>query len=106
MVLENYVILQEGIPVRLHFFDHSIQKRPITDPITGQPATRNALVLEVDRMNYLPVAAKFSTMAEKLAGQFGPYLEGKAYTDYDFVITQTGESFRRSWSVQVVPLKK
>jgi hypothetical protein len=105
MVLENYIILQEGIPARLHFADHSIQKRTITDPVTGLPATRNVLVFEVDRLNYKEVAAKYSTMAEKHAGQFGPYLDGKAYRDYDFVITQTGEGFRRSWSVQVIPTK-
>jgi hypothetical protein len=106
MVLENYVILQDGVPARLHFYDHSFQKRPITDNVSGLPATRNVLVLEVDFVNFRPVTAKLSTMAEKLAAQFAPYLEGNAYRNYDFVVTQTGEGFRRSWSVQVIPLKK
>jgi hypothetical protein len=104
MVLQNYVILQNGVPARLHFYEHSIDKRTITDPVTGKPALRSVLVLEVDKLNYRAVTSKFSVMAEKLAAQLGPYLEGNAYKDYDFVITQNGEGFLRSWSVQVVPL--
>lgn len=103
MVLENYVILEEGIPARLHFTDHVIQKRTITDPLTGEPATRNVLVFEVDRLNGREVFAKYSIMAEKHAGQFKPYLDKKAYRGYDFGITRTGEGFRTSWSVQVIP---
>ena len=103
MVLENYVILETGIPARLHFYDHAIQKRTITDPITGGATTRQVLVLEVDRLNGREVAAKYSTMAEKHAGQFSAYLADKSYRDYDFVITKSGEGFRTSWSVQVIP---
>ncbi len=106
MVLENYVILRTGVPARLHFYDHAIQKRTITDPVTGGPATRQVLVLEVDRLNGKEVAAKYSTMAEKHAGQFLPYLGDKSYRDYDFLITKTGEGFRTSWAVQVIPLRK
>jgi hypothetical protein len=45
-------------------------------------------------------------MVEKHAGQFLPYLGDKSYRDYEFVVTKTGEGFRTSWSVQVIPLKK
>lgn len=106
MVLENYVILETGVPARVHFTDHVIMTRTITDPVTGGPATRKVLVLEVDRLNGKEVAAKYSTMAEKHAGQFQPYLADKSYRDYDFVITKTGEGFRTSWSVQVIPRTK
>jgi hypothetical protein len=106
MVLENYVILQDGVPARVHFSDHTIMRKTITDPGTGLPSLRNTLVFEVDRLNGREAAAKLSIMAEKFAGQFEPYLKEKSYRDYDFVITQTGEGFRRSWSVQVIPLKK
>jgi len=105
MVLENYVILETGVPGRLHFFDHVIQARTITDPITGGPATRHVLIFEVDQFNGKEVAAKYSIMAEKHAGQFKPYLDDKSYRDYDFVITPVGEGFRRSWSLQVLPRK-
>jgi len=105
MVLENYVILQTGVPGRLHFTDHVIMARTITDPITGGPTRRNVLIFEVDQFNGKEVAAKYSIMAEKHAGQFEPYLTDKSYRAYDFVITPVGEGFRRTWSVQVLPRK-
>ena len=106
MVLENYVILETGIPARLHFTDHAIQRRTTTDPLTGEPTTRNVLVFEVDRVGVREVFAKYSIMAEKHAGQFAPYLPDKSYREYDFVITKTGEGFRTSWSLQVIPRTK
>jgi len=103
MVLENYVMLETGIPARVHFTDHVIQKRTVTDPITGGSTTRNVLVFEVDELNGRQVAAKYSIMAEKHAGQFKPYLEGNEYRGYDFTITKTGEGFRTNWTLQVIP---
>jgi len=68
MVLENYVMLETGVPARLHFSDHVIQRRTVTDPITGGPTIRNVLVFDVDLLNGRDAAAKYSIMAEKHAG--------------------------------------
>lgn len=106
MVLQNYVMLEPGIPAKLHFYDHHIEKRTITDPVTGQPGIRSVLVLEVDRLNDSPVVARYSTMAEKHAQQFSPYLTDKSYRGFDFTMTVQGEGFRRSWTVQVTPITK
>ena len=103
MVLQNTIILQEGVPARLHFTDHRIESRTITEPTTGRPAIRQVLALSVDTMDGRPVSAEFSTMAEKLAGQFEPYLKDKSYRGYDFTITQFGDGFTRSWSVKATP---
>lgn len=103
MVLQNHVILQNGIPARMHFTDHHIEKRTITDPNTGLPSIRNVLVFDVDRLNGSSVGALFSTMAEKLALQFQPYLGDKSYKSYEIIITQNGEGFTRKWMVQFVP---
>ena len=103
-VLENYVLLETGIPTRLHFTDHTIQRRTITDPLTGQPGSRNVLVFDVDRMDGRSVVAKYSMMSEKHAMQFEPYLKDKRYRDYEFTITRTGEGFRTVYSVAVVPI--
>ena len=105
MVLQNYVELQEGVPARLHFRDHMIIAKTITDPITGGPGVRNALVFDVDRLNGVEIMSKFSTMAEKLANQFEPFLKDKSYTKYDFIITYQGSGFRRSFTVQPIPLR-
>lgn len=103
MVLTNYVILEDGKPARLHFTDHVVEKRTITDPNTGRPGTRNVLVFNVDRLDGRAVDARYSTMAEKLAAQFEPYLKDKAYRSYEIIITQNGEGFQRRWSVQFIP---
>jgi len=103
MVLQNNVILQNNIPSRLHFTDHAIGKRTITNPDTGQPAVRTVLEFEVDLLDGRAVVAKFSTMAEKLASQFKPYLDDRSYRNYDFILTQRGEGYLRTWTVQVIP---
>jgi len=104
MVLQNYVILETGVPARVHFASHVIERRTITDPRTLQPATRNVLVFDVDRLNGKEVMAKYSVMAEKHAAQFEAYLAGELYRGYDFIITKRGEGFRTVWTVEAIPL--
>ncbi len=103
MVLQNTIILQDGVPARLHFTDHHIERRTITDPVTLQGAARNTLVMNVDRLDGRAVEAILTTMAEGLAGQLEPYLKDKGYRTYEVIITQRGESFRRRWTVQFIP---
>ena len=106
MVLENYVILKTGVPARLHFTDHYIETRTVTDRTTGSPTSRRVLVFQVDSLDGRPVAAKYSTMAEKHAAQFQAYLADKSYRDYDFIITKTGEAYLTQWSVMALPRPK
>jgi hypothetical protein len=102
-VLVNHVILENGIPSRLHFTDHRIERRTITEPGTGQTVIRQVLAFTVDRLDGRAVEAELSTMAEKLAGQFEPYLKDKSYRNYEVIITQIGEGFQRRWTVQFIP---
>jgi hypothetical protein len=102
-VLQNYVELESGVPARMHFENATIVRKTITDPVTLQPASRNTLVFDVDTLDGRPVVSKYSIMAEKLANQFEPYLKDQSYLDYDFIITVTGEGFRRQFQVQVIP---
>ena len=103
MVLQNYVVLQQGLPAELHFTDHIIVQRTITDALTGKPGVRNILEFDVDRLNGRQVFAKFSTMSEKLASKLGPYLAEKSYTRYYFTITQTGTLWLTTYTVLVTP---
>lgn len=105
-VLVNHVILETGVPARLHFTDHRIERRTITDPVTGEGASRQVLVFNVDRLDGHTVAAQYSTMSDKHASQFEPYLAEKQYRDFEFTIVRSGEGFRTSYSVHVTPLKK
>ena len=104
MVLQNYVMLQQGVPARLHFSDHNIQVRTITDPTTRMAKNVNTLVFNVDRLNGAPVESLFSTVSEKLAGQFAAYLSDKSYKNYEFLITQIGTCFQTAYTVQSIPL--
>ncbi|MBI2869395.1 MAG: hypothetical protein HYX96_06185 [Chloroflexi bacterium] len=103
MVLQNYVMMSAGVPALMHFSDHVIEKRTITDPLTGRPGVRNVLVFNVDRLNGQEVDAKFSTMAESLASKFQPYLDDKSYRGFDFRVSFSGEGFQRRYSVVVSP---
>lgn len=103
MVLQNYVILQQGVPARLHFVNHTIEKRIITDPSTMLSKSINSLVFDVDRLNGQAVISKFSTISEKLAGQFAAYLSDKSYVNYEFMITQRGVGFQTAYTVATIP---
>jgi hypothetical protein len=104
MPLGNWVMLKTGQPERMHFADHTEEKRTITSPTTGRPEIRNSLVMDVDMLNGLPVSAKFSTMAEGLYAKLEPYLVEKRYLEYYFSITANGEGYQRKYTVLPTPL--
>ncbi len=101
--LGNWVFLETGKPERMHWSNHAVLPRTITNVATGQPQIVNALVFDVDEHNGLPVHAQFSTIAEKLYQSLEPYLTGKKYLGYDFTITAVGEGFRRTFTVLTIP---
>lgn len=103
MVLQNYVILAEGVPAKLHFIGHIIETRDITDPVTGRPKAVRALVFDVDELNGKPTQARYSTISEKHASQFAPFLEKGRYINYNFSITQLGRGFAREYQLKVEP---
>lgn len=103
MVLRNYVTLEMGVPARMHFTEHVIQARDITDPVTGRPKTVKALVFTVSELNGQPVTGYYSTVSDKHARDFEPFLEGQKYLQYDFVVVKSGSGFRTEFSVQPLP---
>lgn len=104
MPLGNYVIFEENIPERLHFTDHIRRVKDITDKLTGQPTTKNAVDFTIDRLNGAPVHSTLSVIQENLFAQLEVYLEGKRYRDYEFTITKRGTDYRTRWTVQVTPV--
>ena len=103
MVLKNYVELQDGVPARMHFINHAIVTKEVTDPLTGLPSDKRSLVLSVDRLNGEVVLTTFSTLADTLAVQLMPYTEGRRYIGLEFTITKHGHGFRTRYSVEVKP---
>jgi hypothetical protein len=103
MVLENFVTFVEGVPLRLHFVDHSLADRVITDPLTGLAKRITTLQMVVDEEDGLPVAKVLSITSENLASQIAGYLPDKAYRAYYFTITRRGSGFSTRYTVAVNP---
>ena len=106
MPLGNYVILKADTPERMHFTDHRIEVRTITDSVTRGPKPVNCLVFTVDRLNGQEVNAQFSTMAETLYAKFEAYLKDNLYRNYEFIVTQRGFGFQTRYTVEAIPLSK
>lgn len=103
MVLRNYVALEPGVPARLHFTEIFKQTKTIVDPLTRRPKSLTTLECTVDELNGQPISSVYSVSSEKHAQDFAPYLVGERYRDYDFIITVSGEGWRREYQFQPVP---
>lgn len=102
--IENWITLKPGVPVTLHFSDHAIVKRQITDPVRHVGATRESLMMYVDEKDGSKVDMVFSVLSQKLAAELSGYLPGKAYTRYRFTIIKDAAGFVAPRLVRVSPL--
>lgn len=103
VVNENYVKLEIGKPVRLHFIDHGIMDKIVTDPVLKWKKTVKSLVFKVDKMDGDQADTVFSMLSEKLWKEFEPYLEGQKYLNYEFVIVKDIAGFMPPRIVEVRP---
>lgn len=103
MVLQNYVLLQPGVPTRLHFSQVARKLKTIGDPDTGRPKQLQSLEFTVDEMNGQAVVSAYSVVSQKHSADFAPFLPGDKFLQYDFIITMTGEGFLRQYQVQTIP---
>lgn len=103
VVNENYVKLEIGKPVRLHFIDHGIMDKIVTDPVLKWKKTVKSLVFKVDRMDGDQADTVFSTLSEKLWAEFEPYLDGQKYLNYEFVIVKDIAGFMPPRIVEIRP---
>ena len=101
-MLMNYIQLVPGVPTRMHFTDDYYVDREIADRETGKPKRIKSLVFWCDELNGEDVARTFSILSEKLAAHFDPFLKGKGYSRYDFIVTQIGDGFLKDWNVQPI----
>lgn len=104
MTLDNWVRLEPGVRTRLHFKDHRISEREITDPYWKTARTVRSLLFLVDRQDGAPVDKTLSVTSERLASEFEPYLEGKAYTLYDWVLEKGPDKMTPPRIAQRIPL--
>jgi hypothetical protein len=97
----NHVILAPGIPARMHFDSYEYQERDIRDSITGLPKKVTALVFHCDTLDGQPVSASYSTISDKEASNYRPYLTDNSYRLYDFTVTIGGTGFARERTVRL-----
>jgi len=83
---ENWVVLKPGVPTRLHFVDHVVMPRVITDPFFKVPREVVSWVFRVDREDGKPVDKIFSVLSDRLKGELAGYIEGKRYREYEFTL--------------------
>lgn len=88
MAVENWVVLEPGVPVRLHFKDHRVVDRQITDPTFKTARTVKGLMFLVDQVDGRPVDLTFSVLSQKLYSDFMGDLPGKAYTRYVYTVVK------------------
>ena len=93
MVLDNWVKLEVGKEVELHFKEYRVASRQITDPYFGTPRKVESLLFLVDRVDGEPVDKTFSVVSEKLAQEFEPYLEDGSYRDYTWCLVKDAAGF-------------
>ena len=102
--ISNYVMLSPGVMVKLHFSDHRILKRTITDPVRGIPVERESLLFYVDKVNGGKVDVMYSILSQKHAAEFAGYLEGVRYKAYEFVVVKDAAGTVPPRIVSVVPI--
>lgn len=102
--ISNYVTLSPGVMVRLHFSDHRILKRQITDPVRNIPVERESLLFYVDRKDGAKVDLIYSILSQKHAAEFSGYLEGKRYLGYEFIVVKDAPGTVPPRIVSVVPI--
>ena len=103
MVLRNYVELEEGKPARLHFVEHDIIVKDVFDRDLGRVVPKNALVLQVDKLDGKPVAALLSVLAGGLADALQPWVAEHRYRAVDIIITKRGTGYQTRFSVEPAP---
>lgn len=100
MVLQNFIVLEEGKPTTLHLVDHEIQQRAIRDSLTGRAKVINVLVFRVDELNGQAVSSEWSLTSERAAANFQSFLDDRSYVNYLWTVTARGRDFQREYEVR------
>jgi hypothetical protein len=103
MVLQNFVVLQDGVPAVMHFRSGQIVEKDITDPLTRQPKRVRVLEFQVDRLGGAATEATFSVTSEKLAQTLMPFVEQGRLASTTFIVTKHGSGFRTEYETQTLP---
>lgn len=101
--IENFIVLEPGVGRSLHFRDHAIVDRVITDPVLKERRTVQSLLFYVDEEDGRVVDKTYSIVSQKHAAEFTGYLEGKRYRGYVFTIIKDAPGTVPPRIAKVVP---
>lgn len=101
--ISNFVRLTPGVQVRLHFTDHKIARRQVTDPDTKRLVEREGLMFFVDKVDGIRVDKMYSILSERHSAEFAGYLPGKAYVGYEFIVVKDAPGYVAPRIAQVLP---
>lgn len=103
MVERNWVVIETGVPKRLHIIEHLVTPRKIRDPHFDVEKEVEGLVLLVDRVDGEPVLRTWSVLSTRLWELLEPYFEGQRYKSYEFIVTKLGRGFLSEYKLEVLP---
>ena len=103
-VERNWVVLEPGKAVRMHWIDHVSVERQISDPYFGVPRTVMSWVFRVDRLDGREVDMTFSVLSDKLRGELSGYMVDKRYRGYEFTIVKDAPGTVPPRIVMVTPI--
>ena len=101
-MLMNFIALEEGVPTRMHFSDFYRVQRQIKDRELGVEKEVDTRVFFVDRLEGRPSGRTFSVLSQKLMAQLQPFVEGKRFMEYEFIITKEGSGYSTEYRVQPI----
>ena len=104
MVERNWLVLKEGVPVRVHIIDWNVAERTIRDPQFKVEKPVEGLVLLVDRVDGLPDLRTWSVLHQGLRSELEVYLQSGRYRNYEFVVTKLGARYRSTYKLEQIPL--
>lgn len=105
-MFQNYLKLENDVPVRVHFDDLNRVERVIRDPDLGKDKTVESRMFWVDRIDGEPAAKSFSVLSEGLWQQLEPYTQNQRFRDFEFVITRRGAGYQTKYEVEAIPIAR
>jgi len=100
---ENWVIFRLGERKVLHFSDHAMVTRVLTDPVTGAAKQVESLTMYVDIEDGKKVSKMLSVLSRKLASELSAYIPNRRYLQYEFVIEKPEAKYAPPYLVEVRP---
>lgn len=106
MELEDYIVLEKGVPVRLVFDAYGWYEKEIVDPDLKVVRVVEQLKFHVIWKNGEQADTIYSAIAGGIKNELRPYLDRDRYKDYEFTIMKGTETWAGPKVLEVKKLKR